>query len=213
MILRYFGHSLFQMDFENGRRLITDPYGKLCQYPWHDFEADACTVSHQHYDHNAVDMLKGSPIIVDQPGTHALWPDLTVTGVSTWHDERHGAQRGENTVFVIESEGLRIAHMGDLGHMLSEDQARAIGRVDVLLLPVGGYYTIDAATAVRVMERLSPRVAIPMHYQTEFSREMPIEPADRFLRLCNAAPEPMKLCRLTAADLAQRPPIVLMDIA
>ncbi len=210
MIVEYFGHDLFRLTLADGTLLVADPYGSFHQYPRRRLRADVCTVSHDHHDHNAVDSLEGSPIILRTAGMHLPRPGLTITGVPTFHDEVHGQKRGPNLAFLIEAEGLRLVHLGDLGHVLTEAQAEILFAPDVLLLPVGGTYTIDAPTARTVMDQLRPKVTIPMHYQTQADLDMPIAPVADFLALLRADPVPMPLLRITEQDISQRPGLLLM---
>ncbi len=210
MLIRYYGHAMFGLTFESGKTLVTDPYGAFYQYPARKVKADVCTISHHHHDHEGVELLEGAPVLLDQPGYQRPCEGITAMGVETFHDECRGQKRGENLAFVIEGEGLRVVHLGDLGHMPDEAQAAQLSRADVLLIPVGGNYTIDAETALRVMERLAPRVTIPMHYRTRFNPDMPVDSIEPFLRLAGVQPEPMTLCRITAEDIARRPAILHM---
>lgn len=133
---------------------------------------DLVTVSHEHSDHNYVTFATGSPTIVrGLAGNDWAKIDQTIKGVrvrtvQTFHDEAQGAQRGKNAVFVFEIDGMKIAHLGDLGHKLNDDQVKAVGNVDAVMIPVGGFYTIDGKNAAQVVAQLNPKVVIPMHYKT-----------------------------------------------
>lgn len=210
MILEYLGHACFQLTLTDGTVIVMDPYGSFYDYPERSPRADICTVSHHHHDHDAVSSLAGNPVVLDAAGTHMPGSGVIIRGVPTFHDEARGQKRGGNLAFLIEADGLRIAHLGDLGHRLNPDQAAALRDLDILLIPVGGYYTIDAPTAVAVMEDLAPRVTIPMHYKTKAAPDMPITPVRDFLDLLGVSPEPMALLRITPQDISQRPSVVLM---
>ncbi|MEA4927214.1 MAG: MBL fold metallo-hydrolase [Candidatus Limiplasma sp.] len=212
MILRYYGHSQFALELESGAVVVTDPYGSFYAYPEWKLSAQVVTVSHHHHDHDAVDWITGNPTVIDRLGRHVPLPELTVTGIASWHDAQGGAKRGGNVVFRIEAENLSIVHLGDLGHTLTERQCREIGAPDVLLTPVGGKYTTDAETALENVRLLNPRITIPMHYQTQYSTEMPIQPVEPFLALLHSDPQPMRLCRLTRGDLSEQPTVIRMDI-
>lgn len=212
MILRYYGHSLFTLAFENGFTLLTDPYGDFYDYPKRTLKADIVTVSHYHHDHDALGMVEGKPQVFDKLGVYSPIADIILTGVASKHDAKDGAQRGDNLIFIIEAEDMKIVHMGDIGHMLTDRQRQYIGTPDVLLTPVGGLYTTDAKAAYDNVKLLRPRVVIPMHYRTRFSAEMPITTEKPFLELMHANPEPMPLLRLTKGDISERPPVILMDI-
>ncbi len=212
MILQYYGHSLFTMAFENGTTLLTDPYGDFYDYPKRTLKADIVTISHHHHDHDAVDMVEGTPQVIDTAGVFSPNADLIITGVPSKHDAQNGAQRGDNLIFVIMAEGLKIVHMGDIGHVINDRQRHAIGKPDILLLPVGGYYTTDAKAAIENIHLLEPRVSIPMHYRTRFNESMPIQTVQPFFEMLKVTPDPMPLIRFTGGDLNQRPPVMMLSI-
>ncbi|MBM3315358.1 MBL fold metallo-hydrolase [candidate division WOR-3 bacterium] len=170
MRIKWFGHAAFLLTADDGTRIITDPYvpgsfsGAVRYGPIRD-EAAFVTVSHHHQDHDGVGRLRGKPVVFEKSGAHRAGA-VAVRGVDSCHDEAGGAQRGPNVIFVFASGGLRVCHLGDLGHVPSE-QAKAIGRVDVLLAPVGGTFTIGPRRAHRTAELLGAKVVIPMHYKTE----------------------------------------------
>ena len=171
MKLRWLGHSAFLLTAADGTSVITDPYlpgsfsGQIMYGPIRE-TAHAVTVSHHHHDHDGVSGLPGQPVAFDRAGAFKAG-SITITGFDTYHDENSGAERGYNVVFVFEADGLRVCHCGDLGHVLTTHQAAAIGKVDVLLLPVGGTFTVDATAAREVAGQLAARVTIPMHYKTD----------------------------------------------
>lgn len=212
MILTYYGHSFFTMALENGSVMAVDPYGSFYGYPKRAVRADVCLVTHHHHDHDGLSSLLPGAMVIDTPGRHAAECGASVLGVPTWHDEQAGALRGANTFFVVEAEGLRIGHAGDLGHVLTRRQAEQIGRLDLLLLPVGGYYTIDAAQAAEVCRLLKPAVTIPMHYKTEYDPDMPITPLEDFLTLVDAQDTQLPLLRAVKAEMTERPPVLTLRI-
>jgi L-ascorbate metabolism protein UlaG (beta-lactamase superfamily) len=163
MRIKWHGHSCFEISGKVS--VLTDPHdgGSIGLAP-PKASPDVATVSHEHYDHNAVGVLKGKPEIVRGAGNHKA-KGVEILGVETCHDECGGQKRGKNTVFVVTMDGVRIAHMGDLGHVPTDAQAKALGRVDILMVPVGGVYTVDAAGALEVIKLLNPKVTIPMHYR------------------------------------------------
>lgn len=182
MKVKWLGHASFLLTSEQGIRVITDPYtpeGPL-SYGGIEEMADIVTVSHEHGDHNNASAVRGNPKVVRKTGTSRA-REIEFTGVSTFHDTGQGAQRGPNTVFCFAIDGVRVCHLGDLGHMLSDQEISEIGKVDLLLTPVGGYFTIDAAVATEICNRLNPRVVIPMHYKTP-KCDYPIADAGAFLR-------------------------------
>lgn len=181
MEIRWLGHACFQIRSQSGLTLLTDPPDREVGYPRIEVKADIVTVSHQHFDHNAVALLPGKPKVIEEPGVHQV-EGITIKGVSTFHDTAGGRQRGKNIVFVLEVDGVRLCHLGDLGHVLDEAQVAEIGPVDILMVPVGGYYTIDALAAKQIVEALRPRIVLPMHYKTPVMPDasFPIAPVTAF---------------------------------
>ena len=165
MQITWYGHSCFLLTADNGYSILTDPCDRETGYELHDIVCDAVTVSHDHHDHNCLSIVAGSPLVIRTPGEHAAG-ELKVTGFSSYHDDQLGANRGENIVFLYQIDGLRVLHLGDLGHMLSDDIIAEIGAVDVLLAPIGGVFTINAKTATALADQLKAKVLIPMHYKT-----------------------------------------------
>ncbi len=157
------GHSSFRL---RGKRatVITDPYGESglsVKFPKH-VEADIVTISHDHEDHNASHLVEGNPFVIRGPGEYEI-KGISVIGVSSFHDAEEGVKRGKNTMYRIEIDGVKILHLGDLGHVLSSSQVDQIDTVDVLIIPIGGTYTIDAEKAAQVISDIEPRIVIPMH--------------------------------------------------
>ncbi len=214
MIIRYLGHAFFTLTLENGTVIAMDPYDELYNYPTRRIAADVVTMSHHHYDHDGVAAITSEHCSIDTAGVHALSGcGASVAGIPTFHDHHQGSRRGNNMFFVVEAEGLRIGHAGDLGHLPTDEQIKTIGKLDVLLLPVGGKYTVDAQEAVQVLEKLAPTVCIPMHYRTEYNPDMPITTVEPFLAAANKESLRMPLMRATAGDMSQRTPLVVLEIA
>ncbi len=184
MKIRYLGHAAFYLKPESGPSVITDPYraaalgGPVALAPITE-QAEVVLVSHQHDDHAGVEGLPGSPKVLTASGAVQ---GVEFRAAEAAHDAQGGAKRGKVRVFCFALDGVRVCHLGDLGEALSKAQLSEIGAVDVLLVPVGGYFTIDAAEAAKVVESLRPKVAIPMHYRTA-RVDFPISPVDDFLRL------------------------------
>ena len=205
MIIRCIGHAEFLLELENGMRIVTDPYDASCGYPVERTAADAVLVSHGHHDHNAVENVTGVIHTVNAPGRHDLGDGVVVTAVETDHDDAGGAKRGKNLIFVIEAEGLRVMHLGDLGHIPTEEQLNALGGADVVMIPVGGFYTIDAPTAIEVAQLLKARVVLPMHYRTRANADWPIDGVERFNQLWGTEVEFLDLLRVAKGDLTCQP--------
>lgn len=168
MKIKWLGHASFLITAEDGLRIITDPYsvgGGISYGEIHE-SADIVTVSHGHYDHNNVAAVKGKPEVLNTLGKKSA-RGIDFQGIPSYHDESGGRQRGENIIFCFTVDGMKVCHLGDLGHQPDNSQFSAIDKVDVLLVPVGGYFTIDARGAGMICEKLDPKIVIPMHYRTD----------------------------------------------
>jgi L-ascorbate metabolism protein UlaG (beta-lactamase superfamily) len=167
MKIKWLGHSCFLITSEDGTRIITDPYtaGGDIKYGKITEAADIVVISHQHYDHDNAQTVKGSPRLITGAGSQKT-RGIEFKGVKSFHDASGGSERGSNTIFCFTVDEIRVCHLGDLGHELSKKQVSEIGEVDILLIPTGGGATIAPATATQVCEEIKPRVAIPMHYKT-----------------------------------------------
>ena len=170
MKVKWYGHAAFLITSDQGMKIITDPYepgafgGAIAYGPIPD-QADIVLISHDHADHNHVQGLKGKPQVIKGVGSHKV-KNLEFKGFAAYHDGRKGSERGQNTIFCFSLDGVKICHLGDLGYVLSDSEAKQIGPVDLLLMPVGGLYTIDPAQASQTAQKLNPKVVIPMHYKT-----------------------------------------------
>jgi L-ascorbate metabolism protein UlaG (beta-lactamase superfamily) len=185
MKIQWLGHACFLLTSESGTRIITDPYTPgafgLDYRPVAE-EADIVTVSHEHADHNNVADVKGKPQIVRGAGTQEV-KGIRFKGVATYHDPSSGSQRGANTMFCFAVDGVNVCHLGDLGHDLDDRALAEAGPVDVLLVPVGGNFTIDAAAANRVCDKLKPKIVIPMHFRNDRCRNFPVADVDDFVKM------------------------------
>jgi L-ascorbate metabolism protein UlaG (beta-lactamase superfamily) len=180
--IKWLGHSSFLISLDGVLKIVTDPFDSSVGYPLPDVTADVCVVSHDHFDHNNVSVVKGNPEVVKGTGEREA-KGIKFKGVASFHDEKGGSERGENTIFTWELGGIKFVHAGDLGIDLSDSQKNEIGTADVLFVPTGGFYTIDAAVASKVVASLNPKVVIPMHYKTPFLGEnFPIAVVDEFLK-------------------------------
>ncbi len=185
MKIKWYGHAAFLITSDQGVKIITDPYesgaygGQLAYGKIQD-QADIVLTSHDHADHNDAKSLPGSPQMISGSGSKTV-KGISMKGISTYHDPSKGKERGTNTVFTFSIDGIRVCHLGDLGHILSDKELSEIGPVDILLAPVGGYFTIDPGEATKVAEQIRPKVLIPMHYKTE-KCGFPIAPVEDFLK-------------------------------
>jgi len=180
MKIKWLGHASFVITSDAGTKIITDPYetGGDLSYGQIKESADIVTISHDHTDHNNVAAVQGSPKVVR--GAVEV-RGIKFNGIPTYHDDAGGGKRGKNTIICFEVDGIRVCHLGDLGHQLSDSQLAELGRVDVLLIPVGGFYTIAPKLAAQLGDRLKPKVIIPMHYKTD-KCDYPIAGVEEFLR-------------------------------
>jgi len=167
MKLKWLGHSCFLITSETGLKIITDPYstGGGMNYSPVNEAADIVTVSHNHRDHNNVAAVPGKPEVITGSGTKTA-KGIQFKGIASHHDKSMGKERGANTIFCFTVDGIKLCHLGDLGHELSQEEIAQIGNVDVLFIPIGGSYTIDAKVASKVIDDLKPKVVAPMHYKT-----------------------------------------------
>ena len=180
MKIKWLGHASFLITSEGGLKIITDPYhtGGDINYGEIQESADIVTVSHEHADHDNVAAVKGNPEVVKDS---RKVKGIDFRGIPSYHDEAKGKQRGPNTIFCFTVDGIRLCHLGDLGHRLDDKQIKEIGEVDILLIPVGGVFTIDAKVAGEVCDKLKPKVVIPIHYRTP-KCGYPIAGVDSFLK-------------------------------
>jgi len=180
MKIKWLGHATFMITSDTGTRIITDPYARGEYLTYGDIKesADIVTVSHDHFDHNNVAAVGGNPEVV-RGTTEAK--GIKFQGIPAYHDESQGKERGNNTIFSFEVDGVKICHLGDLGHPLSDKQVSEIGKVDILLIPVGGFFTIAPRVACQTCDQLNPRVIIPMHYKND-KCGLPIAGVDEFLQ-------------------------------
>lgn len=188
MELTHHGHAMFTLD-SGGTTVVIDPFNDDIGHPRPTVAPDAVVITHEHFDHNNVGLVGGRPRVIrgltnegkDWARLDATVGPFRITGVPTYHDRQQGAARGKNTVVIVEVEGLRLVHLGDLGHVLTDEQVRQIGRPDVLMIPVGGHYTCEREDVETVIRQLQPRVVVPMHFKTEANASWPIGTLDDFL--------------------------------
>lgn len=165
MEIKWLGHSCFLLSNEAGVRILIDPMCPQTGYTPDPVEADVVLSSHSHGDHSYFELALGNPVKITEVGEYDV-KDVHIKGVHTFHDNECGTKRGDNIVFIVEMDGVRVVHAGDLGHLLSDAQINEIGRTDVLLSPIGGVYTIDAQEALELANMLHANILIPMHYKT-----------------------------------------------
>ena len=180
MKVKWLGHAAFLITSDSGTTIITDPYetSEGLKYGEIKEKADIVTISHEHGDHSNAAAVQGNPQVLK--GT-AEAKGISFKGISTTHDDKGGSERGSNTVFCFQVDGVRVCHLGDLGHLLTDNQVVEIGKVHVLLVPVGGHFTIDAKNATQVAEQVRTRVIIPMHFKND-KCVFPIDGVEEFIK-------------------------------
>jgi len=179
MKIKWLGHSSFLIESERGIKIITDPFDETLGYKLLRIKVNIVTVSHEHFDHNYVRGVKGRPVVF-KGLVNRESHKMEFRGISSYHDSVYGGQRGLNTIFVIKADGLNLCHLGDLGHILDSDKLNEIGTIDILFIPVGGFYTIDSSQATQIIKDIKPKIAVPMHYKTE-AIKFSIDPVEIFL--------------------------------
>ncbi|MFQ5880482.1 MAG: MBL fold metallo-hydrolase [Dehalococcoidia bacterium] len=209
MDITWLGHACFRLRARDVA-IVTDPCPPEVGYRLGRLSADVVTLSHDHPGHTYLKAVAGSPRVVGGPGEYEI-AGAFITGVATYHDRQRGEQRGKNTVYVIAVEGLRVCHLGDLGHAPTSDQVEEMGGVDVLLVPVGGQATLSAAQAAEVVSLLEPRVVVPMHYQTP-ATSVPLDPVEPFLKeMGQEAVEATPRLSLTRSNLPHELQVAVLD--
>lgn len=164
MEVTYLGHASFRIKSRAGS-LVTDPYDPaILGVKFPKVSGDIVTVSHDHGDHNRADLVRDVRKVISGPGEYEIG-GISIIGIPTFHDDKKGATRGKNTIFIFEIEDFRIAHLGDLGHKLSDSEVESLGDIDILMIPVGGKYTIGSGVAFEIVRSIEPYIIIPMHYR------------------------------------------------
>ncbi len=217
MKIQWLGHSMFLITTSSGKKIVIDPYqpgsfSGAVGYGAFNEPADVVLMSHDHADHGYSKGIAGNPMLLKGPGKFVA-AGIEFRGVDTYHDKSKGAERGRNTVFCFEADGIKVCHLGDLGHVLTNEQAAMVGAVDVLLTPVGGTYTIGPDEAPKVAEQLSAKIVIPMHFKTA-KIAFPIEPVESFLEgKKNVERLDSSEIELKAEDLNNGPKIIVLQHA
>jgi len=209
MEIVWLGHSCFRI---RGREatVLTDPCPPASGYAIGKPTADIVTISHRHDNHSYVKAVAGTPTVLEGPGEYEI-SDAFITGIATYHDGSKGMDHGPNVVFVLEMEGIKLCHLGDLGHTPTAEQAEEMTGADILFVPVGGNTTLDGVKAAEVVALLEARLVVPMHYKTAaFKGEL--ETPERFLKEMGAtAHEPQAKLSVTRTQLPTDVQVVLLD--
>ena len=209
MEISWLGHSCFQLRGKNVT-LITDPFSPQLGHSLGKISAPIVTISHNHPGHNFAGGVDGDPRIVRGPGEYEI-SDVLITGVASYHDNKHGQELGRNTIYIIHIDDLIICHLGDLGHILQEEQLEEVADADMLLVPIGGQHTINAAQAAEVISQVEPHIVIPMHYSPPIG-DVP-NPLDKFCREMGIeAINPQPKLSITRSALPAETQVVILSI-
>jgi L-ascorbate metabolism protein UlaG (beta-lactamase superfamily) len=207
--INWYGHACFRIR-EGGVTVITDPHSEELGYERPRTRADVVTVSHAHAGHSAVKGFRGSPRVLQSPGEYEV-SGVFITGVPAFHDVNKGADEGQNVAFLFDFDGLTACHLGDLGHVLAQEQVEALGEVNVLLIPVGGGHTLTGSQAAEVVNVIEPNIVIPMHYKTPATNR-DLAPVSRFLRAMGVGKiAPQESLRVRRGTLPEDTQVVLLE--
>ena len=199
MVITWYGQSCFRI--QSGKTtIIIDPFSKTIGLTPPKGEADILLVTHNHSDHNNTKAIQGSPFLIDGPGEYER-AQVKVLGIATFHDDKEGAERGLNTVYAIDMEGMRVAHLGDFAEKaLSDEKLEALGTVDILMVPVGGVVTADGEAAASITNSIEPKIVIPMHYKIP-GLAIKLEDASQFKKAFGFEGKPVEKLTLRRSDL------------
>ncbi len=204
MHITWLGHSCFKIQDKvsaDGITLITDPFDKKIGLKAPSHEADLVTISHDHYDHNNIGAVRGNPYVIDVAGEYDI-KGVGVVGIETFHDEKEGEDRGKNVIYRIDMDDITVVHLGDLGTILDSKQLEPLTGADILLIPVGGKYTLDAKKAVEVVSQIEPRIIIPMHYSVP-GLKLDIDGVDKFIKELGIKPTEEEKLKISKKELPQ----------
>jgi len=203
MYITWLGHSAFKFQDKlnaDGLTVATDPFDPdFTGLKMPSFEADIVTISHDHQDHNYLKAIRKAPFIIDTAGEFE-YMGVYIEGIDSYHDSEKGAKRGLNVIYRFDFSDLSVAHLGDLGQTLDDKQIERLEGIDVLLVPVGGKYALDAKKAVEVINQIEPRVIIPMHYQVP-GLKFELDSLDKFIKEIGIAPEYEEKLKISKKDL------------
>lgn len=213
MQIKWFGQSSFLLTSDAGTRLLIDPFDRFLGYKMpKPIEVEMVAVTHNHGDHNKIHVASGNYMLVNEPKEYSH-EGISVKGIKTFHDKADGKKRGNNIIFRFDVDGLKVCHCGDLGHILTEEQVKAIGKVDILMVPVGGRATINAADAAQVMHQLEATVTIPMHYSTKalgIIGRIVFDKVDKFIQTTGQRTTEVSLLDVNSENLQQYSGIITM---
>lgn len=212
MDISFIGHSSFRIKTRSVS-IITDPFDPTdvgIKFP--KVASEIVTVSHNHKDHNYVQGVTDCRKVVEGPGEYEI-AGVSIIGMGSYHDSKKGSDRGENTIYIFEADELRIAHLGDLGYVLSDDEVEEIGEINVLMIPIGGIYTINVEEAVKVMRSIQPNITIPMHYKESGLSDQfeKLSGVDEFIKEAELQTEKLPKLSVSASELTDVEKIVVLE--
>jgi L-ascorbate metabolism protein UlaG (beta-lactamase superfamily) len=210
MEITYLGQASFKLKGK-AATVVTDPFDDSIGMKLPKTSADIVTVTHDHFDHNASGKVEGEPFVVKGPGEYEV-KAVEIVGVSSFHDNKKGEERGKNTIYNIKIDKINVAHLGDLGQeSLTSEQIDEIGNVDILLIPVGGFFTIDGAAASKIASQLEPKIVIPMHFKDTDTKIEQLEGPEKFLKeMGKESVESLPKLSITSDKLPEEVQVVLL---
>lgn len=207
MEISYLGHSSFKI-IGKDISVVCDPFDmKMVGVEMPKVSADVVTISHNHLDHNNKAAVKGDFVCFDTPGEYEI-KGAEIIGIESDHDASGGAERGKNTIFTYQIDGIHVCHLGDLGCALSSEQLEKMNRVDVLMIPVGGKYTIDAKEAAKVISDIDPKIVTPMHFR--IGKMTDLDPLDKFLDAIGKTPKKVDTLKIQKKDLPEEMEVIVL---
>ncbi|MBI4153455.1 MBL fold metallo-hydrolase [Candidatus Woesebacteria bacterium] len=213
MDITFLGHSSFKLKGKSGS-VVTDPFDpQMVGLTYHSVDADIVTVSHDHNDHNQISLVRNVKKVISGPGEYEIL-GISIIGFSSFHDDKEGSLRGKNTIYVFEIDGLRLSHLGDLGHNLSEELVEDLGDIDILMVPVGGEYTIGPDEATGVVQSIEPSIVIPMHFAMQGLRPetfSKLTPVDSFLKEVGLMSENLPKLVIKKEELGEDQKVVVLE--
>ncbi len=204
MNIQHLGHSCFKLQGKDSKgenlTIVTDPFGKEYGLRMPSTEADIVTISHDHKDHNNISAVRGDSYVINTAGEYEI-KDAFIQGIDSAHDDKDGKERGSNIIYRISIEDVVVTHLGDLGDVLNNKQIEALQGTDILMVPVGGTYTLDAKKAVEVINQIEPRMVIPMHYKVS-GLKLDIAGVDKFIKEIGIKPTEEEKLKISKKDLS-----------
>jgi len=215
MKITWHGQSCFKLlvKSNNGDKItiLVDPFDKETGLTPPRGSADIVLITHDHHDHNNLKIVSGTPFVINGPGEYDV-KGVSIKGIHSYHDNSKGSENGINTIYVIEAEDMKVCHLGDLGQKeLADMQLDKMGEIDILMVPIGGTWTLDGEGAVKVINQIEPSVAIPMHYKIP-GIDIKLDKVDDFLKEIGLTPETVEEYNVKKLDLGEDMKVVVMKL-